>query len=648
MEKAILSVVFENSSWWLLAAGIGALIFACLLYLKSKDFPDKKRLAVLLGVLRFLSIATLGFLLVAPFIKTTKETLEPPKIIFAKDVSQSIEEGWNTDDEKSSFNRDFIKLQNEIGDQYEVVSYVFGDDVRNMDNQENEDAITNISEFLDFAEENHSHENIGAIVLASDGIFNEGKNPSYSKLNLKAPIHAIGLGDTSVRKDISIKNVYHNQIVYLGDRFEIQVDIKAHNFKDSQSRISIQKYQNGNWNSIDRQNVIINKSDFFGTYKFIIDSEFPGIERYRVVVIPLNGESEQSNNYKQIFIDVLDAKQKILILHSAPHPDISAVRKLIADNKNYEVKTSLLTDFKESILEFQFVIFHQLPSETGSFRGVLEEVMTNKIPHLWIVGNKTNISFFNQAQNLVEIKSFNTSSNQVTSSINRSFSTFTISDQLKDQIKIFPPLEVPFGEYTAFPSTSVLASQMIGEVSTKYPLIVFGEQDGVRVGAILGEGFWRWKLFDYLQNTDHRITDELISKSIQYLSIKEDKRKFKLILPKNIYRENEIVTVKAELYNDAFQRINDPEVKLEVYNEEGERFDFVFNRIDDSYILETGLWPAGDFTMVGKVNLKGLEMSHNAKFSIEPLELEMFDLTANHNDLKLLSDNHGGVFFWTK
>ena len=43
-------------------------------------------------------------------------------------------------------------------------------------------------------------------------------------------------------------------------------------------------------------------------------------------------------------MEVLDARQKILLLFDGPHPDISVIKQAIESNKNYEVKTSLLSD----------------------------------------------------------------------------------------------------------------------------------------------------------------------------------------------------------------------------------------------------------------------------------------------------------------
>lgn len=48
-------------------------------------------------------------------------------------------------------------------------------------------------------------------------------------------------------------------------------------------------------------------------------------------------------------------------------------------------------------------------------------------------------------------------------------------------------------------------------------------------------------MYNYVLLKNHDAVDDLIQKTVQYLSIKGDKRKFVTHLSKNIYNENENV-----------------------------------------------------------------------------------------------------------
>jgi len=75
---------------------------------------------------------------------------------------------------------------------------------------------------------------------------------------------------------------------------------------------------------------------------------------------------------------------------------------------------------------------------------------------------------------------------------------------------------------------------------------VIGEEDGVKKGVLAAEGIWKWRLFDFLQNKNHDIFEEVLGKTIQYLTLKEDKRRFRISLDKNIFNENEPIILDAE------------------------------------------------------------------------------------------------------
>ena len=87
--------------------------------------------------------------------------------------------------------------------------------------------VSNISEFLKYIYDLYSNQNLGAIIMATDGIYNEGSNPIYAGAKLTAPIYTVALGDTTAKKDVILKRVFHNKIAYLGDKFSIQIDVAA-------------------------------------------------------------------------------------------------------------------------------------------------------------------------------------------------------------------------------------------------------------------------------------------------------------------------------------------------------------------------------------------------------------------------------------
>ncbi|MBK8388017.1 MAG: hypothetical protein IPL23_01455 [Saprospiraceae bacterium] len=96
--------------------------------------------------------------------------------------------------------------------------------------------------------------------------------------------------------------------------------------------------------------------------------------------------------------------------------------------------------------------------------------------------------------------------------------------------------------------------------------------------SFVGEGIWKWRMQDMIDFKNADLSGELINKTIQYLSVKDDKRKFRVNTSKNLYKENETVLFDAQLYNDAFEMINTPDVQLTLNNQAGKSLNTYFQK----------------------------------------------------------------------
>ena len=112
------------------------------------------------------------------------------------------------------------------------------------------------------------------------------------------------------------------------------MDIEAVNCLGESSNLRISKYEeNGTLTTIENRRIQIDQNEFFTTQEVVIEANQSGVIRYVASLSPLDGEVSSRNNRKDIFIEVLDARQKILLLANAPHPDVSAFKQIIEGNK---------------------------------------------------------------------------------------------------------------------------------------------------------------------------------------------------------------------------------------------------------------------------------------------------------------------------
>ena len=633
---------FQYPTWYLFGCATLGLVYALLVYFRSTTFKDNAAwLNWLLGGMRFLTATALAALLLSPLLKSLLTDTKKPVVILAQDQSESVM-GELAETELQAYKTAYATLKNDLAEKYDLKEYAFGSEVREGVDFSFTDKASNLSEMLKSLYDLYSNQNLGAVVLASDGIYNEGSNPIYAGNRLGAPIFTVALGDTTPQRDLLIKRVYHNKIAYLGDKFNIEVDVLAQNCPNTRTNLVVSKIENGRARKLQSIPININRNDFFTTQEITLEADVAGVQRFRVAVSAVEGEVTTTNNVKDIFIDVLDARQKILIIADSPHPDLTAIRQSVIDNKNYEIKIEYADRLKAKIADYNFVILHQLPSTKHNTTDILQQIKTKKLPHLFIVGSQSNLSSLNAAQSLLTINGDTKNANNVQGIIAEDFSIFTIEDAIKKELPNFAPLNAPFGEFKEAVNAQILLYQRIGKVDTKYPLLVLGEEDGVKKGVLAAEGIWKWRLFDYLQNKNHDIFEELLGKTIQYLTLKEDKRRFRISSDKNIFNENEPIILDAEVYNENYELINEGDVSLTIRDSESKEFPSTFNRTTNAYSLNAGVFPVGNYTFVGATSDNGKQLTYKGQFSVQPVQLESFQTTANHGLLRLLSDQYGG------
>jgi hypothetical protein len=633
---------FQYPAWFLIFCALLGLGYALLLYYRDTTFREQSpMLNRWLGGLRWLTVTLISALLLAPLLKSVLTETKKPVVVLAQDVSESVGaelQGATLE----QYKKDWGNLRDNLSEEYEVHELAFGDEVREGVDFKFSDKVSNLSKVMREVYDRYGAQNLGAVVMASDGIYNQGSNPAYSGAQIAAPIFTVALGDTTPRKDLLVKRVFHNKIAYLGDKFSVQIDVAAANCAGAQTVLTISKMDGDKTRTLQSFPIAVAGNDFFLTKEVLLDADQPGVAHYRVSLAKIAGERSAINNVRDVFIDVLDARQKILMLANGPHPDISALRQTLEGNKNYQVTVAYVGEPGLDVTKFDFVVLHNLPSSANDISGLLSTLNTKRIPRLFIAGMQTNYVALARAQSLASVQSNGQQSDDVQGKLSAQFAAFSLSPELAAELPKFNPLTSAFGNFAASPQAQVVLWKRIGKVDTEQPLLAIGETDGVKSGVFLGEGLWKWRLFDYMQHNNHQIFEELVGKTVQYLTLKEDKRKFRVTLDQNIFNENEAVSFGAELYNDNYELTNAPDVAMSVRNAQGKEFLYTFNKLGKAYTLNAGILPVGNYTFRSTTNFNGQKLLYEGRFSVQPIQLELFATTANHAALRQLSTQYGG------
>ena len=488
----------------------------------------------------------------------------------------------------------------------------------------------------------YTNRNVGGVIIATDGLYNKGGNPVYQGFDFNAPLYTIALGDTTVRKDVLIASVDYNRTVYLGNTFPLEVTVDARQCNGSPLQLTVKQDSA----TLFARTLTAAGNRYRQKVPVLLDARKKGVMRLKISIAPVVGEVSTINNEREIFIDVKEAKEKILLLANAPHPDLGCFKDLLESSQNYEVKIALAGDADIKQGDYNLILLHNLPSASQPIDKLFQSIRSLSLPVLFVLGSQTDVNLLNKLDAGLLISTSNPGkTNQITAAFNNGFSLFTLEDVVREQLPKFPPLVSPYGEFKTSGAPSVLLYQQVGAVKTGEPLLYFTQDDRMRTGFICGEGWWRWKLSEFAATGNNNVSRELLLKSVQYLSVKDKRSKF-IIRMKNSFNENEPVLADAELFNDNYELINTPDITFEVRDKSGNKFPFVFSKTDRAYNLNAGFLPPGTYNYIAVANNGDKKNSVAGNFNVAELRAEQAETVADHRLLSTWSSNNGGENYY--
>lgn len=639
-------ISFGIKYWFvfLLVLLVAAAGIVFLLYFRNKDNRElTKTQRNILMILRFFSFSLIAILLLSPFIKNLKKMVQNPLIIAAWDNSGSV----TSTGDSLQLTREFIQLKNrisdELGSNYNLVHYTFGQETK-FDGEINfSEKKSDYSNLINTLNNNHFNEKIGALLLAGDGIYNQGKNPVNMLENINFPVYSIGLGDTTEITDARIQGIKANRTSFSGNRFPVEIDTRFLKLRNSSLRVTVHEEKK----EVAQVVITPSNNDYFQTHQFILDAGDPGLKRFTATIEIAENEKNTRNNTEHFVVNVLENKQKILILSDGAHPDIGAIKNTLEQQKSYEVSVFTEEPYPSNFSDFNLVILNQLPTSAKSMANIIESESNQKVPLLFMVGGKTFLPQLNALAHGSTVQPRAGTAEEAQAIINPAYANFTLSENFREVLEKFPPLMVPFANYQLDPEFNTLFFQKIKNIVTGKPLISTGIFKGKKIGFVFGEGIWRWRLNNYFQNQSHAQFNELLNQLIQYLALRENEDNF-IVNYDLVYTETDPVIMTAEVYNDVFERISNEEVTIVLRNESGDELDFTFDVRNNGYFLNAGNLPVGTYTFQAEVTIGNQTFSETGNFAVTAVNLENIVTQANHGMLYQLSAQTGGAFFTQK
>lgn len=617
--------------WMLALALLAGLAAAAVLYFRNKKQHYGKALNVILFVLRTLMVGLVILLLFNPLIRQRFSSVETPTIILAHDNSSSVVLCKDSVYCKKDYLTQFEQFRKDLNADFQVDEYLFGEEVRDFEQLDFSDQLTDLSSLIKTLDRRYYKRNVGAVLLFSDGIYNRGFEPELVAENFPFPIHTVVLGDTVSYPDLAIRNVHYNKVVSLGATFPVRVTVAARDLAGRKAQLTLKE----SGRLIEKRDIEIPSNRFSKEIDFMLDATKKGVMAIDIEVSGIAEEEQLLNNVRHIYVEVLDQKYKLLCVAASPHPDLGALRSVL--NDNYEMDFCFGKETLPEFSNYDLIILHQVPSARMDFNALKAQLDKNvKQPVFFIIGNDTDRDMLSKLQNVFTLHSGATNTlMDVKAHQNTAFSTFTFDAKSEQLIAKYPPLSLPHLEINALKSHDDLLLQEVMGIKSGLPLLSFAN-DGRKMAFLFGTNIWRWRLYEYYQNKNHDVFDEMFSKSLKYLLLSANEGS--AIYAKETYYSNESVIITAELRNPNNELVTDPDLTIQIENKlTGETYDYTFSKRDHDYELNAGLLPEGLYTYKVQAQMGERKINVNGTFSVVAIGIEAQQLTADIDRMRTIA-----------
>jgi len=585
------------------------------------------------SVLIFLVLA----LLLNPLIKKFRQTILPPIALIVIDDSQSITLGTNPDS-LTIFRKEikFVKSGLETAG-YQVFSSGLESELNLDSNWQFNLSKSALYKKLKNIQEEYDNQNLSLVVLASDGISNVGAELAGNTFSFK--LSTIKLGSTESRKDLIVSQARINKVGFLGNSFPVSVQIKGRKLVGKTVFVSI----------LEKGKVLETKTTTIGSnslanVEFQIKANSKGIKQYSIEVKGVDGELTLANNKRQAFIEIVDGRQKVLILASAPHPDIAAIKAALEPLSQLELTTKIggLDAYKADA--YDLVILHQLPDRMGTFAPQVSQFLNGKTSTLLICGAATDLSKLrNEASNWFFLQGFGGQLDEVIPSFNTDFQRFQFDENWKKTLEDLPPIKSQSIGYGLKAGSEVILHKKLGKVNIPTPLLAVNVNSNPKRGVFWGEGIWQMRMNEYAQNENSLATDNLLQKTIQLLLSADKKQGLKLYLAQTDLSDGESANFIAETFNQLNEPVFNQKINIELQKQGAKKLNYTFfNSQSNSSLITEGL-AAGTYSFKASCQINGKTEIEKGEFMVKANELESQELEANHALLERIAKGNNGT-----
>jgi len=602
----------------------GGLILALGIYFfYFRKSPYQGSRAWILAGLRFLTLFAILFFLLQPFLLSRENYSIKPHLIWLEDRSESM-----------SFHKDTLildsalegisQLRNSLDEDYQQSWFPFAQNI--IEDSSSSTDFTNLYQAISESRDRYYGEPLAAMVLISDGIYNQGRNPiQLQSIGQELPIYTLMHGNRQRERDLSIKSLRYNKRISLGRILSVEIDLEALNAEGELFDLIL---FNAEGKQVEKRSFRIDRKDWFESLIFEIPTTEEGFQNYRLKIESAKVDSNPDNNVGAIGFEVLKEAFQIIVYSPVSHPDVAAIRRALSTELNWDLKYIRESE-KIDLAEAKAVVAFDWDAS------LVDRLKQENIPTLFFASAQSNLD-------LLEIGDGNSRESELQfGRINPSMGLFDYSETLSKEANSWPPLEGVYSSVQAANWAETLMYKRIGDLDIDDPIAFSGELNGRRIGLFLGRGIWRWRVYNYKHQNNTEAFDTFFRSWLDYLQSQEREEDLILDFEKELYA-NQASKVMAKLYDPSGAMVNKPELSLNLSGSKGEQFEYRFSRKANFYRLKLDGLEPGFYRYRAKTSLGNRTYEASGRIWVKENSLEKQDLQARRALLQDLSAKSGG------
>lgn len=690
-------LTFNNGSLWLflisLSAGIGLAVWT---YRRTIPRTSRLRRNTLIA-LRSIGIAALIFALFQPVFTRTSTTELTPKIALALDNSQSMQlaaQGKSVGSEEETRRTAMVRSVNAVlpsellRDSAKLTGYLVGERTTSisgagqmaLDSVSGRTTVTNLTSLFNSIRESRKTENIEAIVLYTDGAFTAGANPVYAAQQLGVPVYAVGVGDSSEIRDVSLTELFTNEIATIG--VAQPVDITLH-VANSRAGERVQVYVYADAERVHEQVITLKGGSYDEPLTFRYTPTKEGSIKLTARVSALSEEITDRNNIRIAYVKVLRNKYRVVLFAGAPSPDVSFLRQFFQGNPSVEFTSFIQksgSDFyegtptRERLKDIDLVLLAGFPIAATSDQSIalVRQLLTTESKPLLFIPSRT--IDYGKLEKLEDALPFKVPSRPSTTELRVSPYVFEdhvdhpllkLTGQARDKLSWdgLAPLFKTEATVEAKPETEVIAEATVQGMRLGDPLIMARRVGTSRAVAVNGYGIWQWRLTSFgrelafqstsrLQDTSnvaYSALDIFMTNALRWLTIRDDQKRVNIAPTRRFYEAGERIEFVGQVYDESYAPIENANVSVRVTGGKlASPLVLSLEPIGNGRFaspLAQGL-PAGDYTYAGEATRRGATIGRDdGRFNVGEFNVEFAEPRMRSDVLRELATRTGGGFY---